>query len=158
MAAPVTGLRDATLLRGEPEKADLSRQCGTCTLCCHLPDIDELEKPANELCRHCIEQQGCRIYGERPQLCRDFLCLWRTDPRMGDHWAPASSSMMVYRQGPQITVLVDPSRPDVWHEPVYLADLEAWAAAAEQDGGYVIVFAGDSVTRVLGKDGKDGKL
>ncbi|HEV7309585.1 hypothetical protein [Ensifer sp.] len=123
------------------------RACGTCTLCCRLPDIDALEKPANDWCRHCIEGQGCRIYAERPQLCRDFLCLWRTDAVLDDAWEPARSHMMVYRQGPQITVLVDPDVPDIWRNAPYLQRLQQFA----REGGneqYVIVFAGDAVFKV----------
>lgn len=133
------------------DHAVADRQCGTCTLCCRLPDIEALEKPANAWCRHCVDQEGCRIYADRPQLCRDFLCLWRTDARLGDHWAPASSGMMVYMQGPQVTVLVDPARPDAWREPANLLDLQDWATTAEMRGGYVIVFAGDQVARVRGR-------
>jgi uncharacterized protein len=134
----------------DPTAKAPARSCGTCTLCCRLPDIEALDKPANDWCRHCIAHEGCRIYAERPQLCRDFLCLWMTDPQLAEHWEPASSGVMVYRQGRQVTVLVDPDRPDAWRKPPYLSDLQDWATTAEQNGGYVIVFAGDSVVRVRG--------
>ncbi|WP_113553175.1 hypothetical protein [Rhizobiales bacterium] len=122
------------------------RACGTCTLCCRLPDIDALEKPANAWCRHCTGA-GCRIYEDRPQLCRDFLCLWRTDETLGEAWDPARSHMMIYRQGPQVTVLVDPDHPDAWKRAPYAAVLQGWAREGE-GGQYVIVFVGDAVFKV----------
>ncbi len=126
----------------------VNRACGTCTLCCRLPDIDALDKPANEWCRNCIEGQGCRIYEQRPQLCRDFLCLWMTDEGLSPAWDPAQSHMMIYRQGPQITVLVDPDFPDMWKREPYAQQLSSWARQPGTTGQYVIVFVGDAVFKV----------
>ena len=50
------------------------RSCGTCTLCCKLLQVPEVEKPLGEWCRHCDKGVGCTIYAERPQRCRDFFC------------------------------------------------------------------------------------
>ncbi|WP_137131287.1 hypothetical protein [Rhizobium sp. FY34] len=125
-----------------------ARRCGTCTLCCRLPDIDALDKPANAWCRHCVAQEGCRIYEARPQLCRDFHCHWLSSQRLGRHWEPAVTGMMVYEQGAQVTVLVDPDRADAWRAEPFVGELRQWAAAVEVQGGYVIVFAGDTVTRI----------
>lgn len=124
------------------------RSCGTCTLCCRLPDIDALDKPANQWCIHCQEAKGCSIYADRPDLCRDFLCFWRTDARLTSVWDPAISKMMVYGQGTQITVLVDPDHPGIWRQEPYHTQLKDWAAAFKQAGGYVIVFCGDDVFKV----------
>ncbi|MBB4006379.1 hypothetical protein [Allorhizobium taibaishanense] len=123
-----------------------ARRCGTCTLCCRLPDIEELDKPANQPCRHC-NQTGCRIYEARPQLCRDFLCLWM-EGHIGPEWHPQDSHMMVYGQGAQVTVLVDPAFPDVWQRPPYSDQMRRWASQAEPKGGYVIVFIGDTVVKI----------
>lgn len=125
-----------------------SRSCNACTLCCRLPDIDDLEKPADEWCRHCIAGEGCSIYAERPKLCRDFLCRWMTDDRLGDEWDPLTSHMMVYGQGQQTTVLADPDYPDLWRQEPYMSQLEDWAANAAPRGGYVIVFWRDEVVKI----------
>lgn len=124
------------------------RTCGTCTLCCRLPEIEEFSKPPNDWCRHCVPEEGCRIYDDRPQLCRDFLCRYMTDATMPETWAPEQSHMMVYGQGPQLTVLVDPDHADIWQAAPYRDDLRIWAADAEADGGYVILYAGDAVKRI----------
>jgi len=123
------------------------RSCGTCTLCCRLPEIDLFDKPADVWCTNCTGT-GCSIYADRPSVCRDFLCLWMTSETLGDEWAPLRSKMMVYEQGQQITVLVDPDHPDIWKSEPYASQLRAWAAQAEPRGGYVIVFWRDEVFKV----------
>lgn len=125
-----------------------ARSCGACTLCCRLPEISAFSKEANEWCSHCIPERGCAIYAERPSLCREFLCLWLTEPDLAADFDPIVSNMMIYRQGPQITVLVDPDVPDTWKREPYQSQLRQWATAVEPEGGYIIVFAGDEVHKV----------
>lgn len=124
------------------------RSCGTCTLCCRLPDIDLFDKPANEWCRHCVAGKGCSIYADRPSVCRDFLCLWMTEEGLDAAWEPSRSHMMVYRQGLQVTVLVDPDHPGIWRSEPYHSQLQEWASEAETTGGYVIVFWRDDVFKI----------
>ncbi len=51
--------------------------CGSCTLCCRLLEVREIDKPAGHACTHIDKQRGgCRIYAERPGACRSFECLW----------------------------------------------------------------------------------
>jgi hypothetical protein len=125
-----------------------NRSCGTCTLCCRLPEIDELSKPANAWCLNCTAGQGCAIYDDRPQLCRDFLCSWMINEQLGPEWEPATAKMMVYGQGKQITVLVDPDYPSAWKEEPYATQLRQWAADADRHGNYIIVFVGDEVFKI----------
>jgi len=124
------------------------RSCDTCSLCCILPDIDALEKPANTVCRHCAPGNGCRIYTSRPRLCADFYCRWMTEVAMSAEWQPARAHMMVYTQGPQITVLVDPAYPDAHKQAPYREQLEQWASTADLSGGFVIVFVGDTAIKI----------
>jgi hypothetical protein len=124
------------------------RNCGTCTLCCRLPDIDTLDKPANTWCRHCVASEGCTIYADRPELCRDFLCNWMKSSTLGPEWDPALAHMMFYEQGPQTTVLVDPDFSDTWRRAPYAGALAHMAAEAEASGGYLIVFVGDDVFKI----------
>lgn len=71
-----------------------------------------------------------------------------TEKDLGPEWEPSVANMMVYRQGPQVTVLVDPAHPAIWKSAPYAAQLRQWAKAEEARGGYVIVFAGDAVFKV----------
>jgi uncharacterized protein len=126
------------------------RDCGTCSLCCILPDIAEFDKPANEPCRHCLPGGGCDAYAARPATCRDFFCLWRTDETVGAEWEPRVSRMMLYAQGPQLTVLVEPEAGAIWQEAPYRDWLEAKARVLKALGGYVVVYAGEEVSVVKG--------
>ncbi|PYE98160.1 hypothetical protein C8J35_104136 [Rhizobium sp. PP-F2F-G38] len=144
----MTRLDSAPQATGLPPADGTARHCRTCTLCCRLPDIDALDKPANAWCRHCVAERGCTIYAERPALCRDFLCAWMTKPDLEPEWDPLVAHMMVYEQGPQTTVLVDPDYPTIWQQAPYKGLLERWAAQAEARGGYIIVFVGDDVFKV----------
>jgi hypothetical protein len=54
----------------------LTNNCGTCTACCKVYAIPELEKPAGKWCDHCEIGKSCKIYETRPQRCVEYECLW----------------------------------------------------------------------------------
>lgn len=63
----------------------MTNHCGTCTACCRVFDIPQLEKPAGEWCHNCAIGKGCKVYETRPTVCVEFECLWlqsqqRSDP------------------------------------------------------------------------------
>lgn len=125
-----------------------SRECNHCTLCCRLPDIEELSKPANITCSQCIEGFGCKTYKARPQTCRDFQCDWITDPTLEAEWEPVNCHMMLYRQGPQRTILVDPRFANIWRREPFATLISAMARRSEAEGGYLILFAGEEAHRI----------
>ncbi|MEM9416536.1 MAG: hypothetical protein AAGA29_13830 [Planctomycetota bacterium] len=51
------------------------RECGSCTACCNVLAIEPLDKPGFSPCAHACGD-GCAIYAQRPDCCRDFTCLW----------------------------------------------------------------------------------
>ncbi|HAP37710.1 hypothetical protein A2574_02555 [Candidatus Shapirobacteria bacterium RIFOXYD1_FULL_38_32] len=51
-------------------------RCGQCTLCCYLLPVRSLNKPANQLCKHCVLKKGCLIYKDRPKACAGFRCAY----------------------------------------------------------------------------------
>jgi len=53
------------------------RECGSCSLCCTVLRVDELDKAAGRDCPHQRGEHGCGIYAKRPQICRGYECLWR---------------------------------------------------------------------------------
>lgn len=52
------------------------RKCGTCTLCCIVMEVPELDKAAGQDCKNRTDS-GCSIYNDRPIPCREFNCLWK---------------------------------------------------------------------------------
>ncbi|MBJ6750776.1 YkgJ family cysteine cluster protein [Geomonas anaerohicana] len=46
--------------------------CSGCGTCCVAPDISALGKKVGEPCRHLSGEQRCRIYEERPAVCRGY--------------------------------------------------------------------------------------
>lgn len=53
------------------------RDCGECSACCRLPEISEINKPANTPCKHlCSKGYECKIYRGRPKMCADYKCCW----------------------------------------------------------------------------------
>lgn len=73
------------------------RDCDGCTACCAFPPIhsEELRKPANTLCVHCVEGAGCSVYSARPTVCRGFYCGWFFLPELGSEWHPNNSGIVL---------------------------------------------------------------
>jgi hypothetical protein len=61
-----------------------NNECGECTACCVVMPVGSVEfsKSAGVPCKH-LCQRGCGIYDQRPPVCREWHCLWRTDPWLG---------------------------------------------------------------------------
>lgn len=70
------------------------RECGGCFACCVITDIAELGKPAGVPCQHLVDGK-CGIYDTRPQVCRDFECGWKLDPRFREDERPSDVGVMV---------------------------------------------------------------
>mgnify|MGYP001599532128 FL=1 len=52
------------------------RSCGDCTACCFTHEIAHFKKPVATHCGQCETGKGCKIYGQHPDECRGFKCLW----------------------------------------------------------------------------------
>lgn len=75
------------------------RKCGACTACCVTLHIDQpdLQKVADEPCQHMIAGGGCRIYEQRPDLCRSWYCEWMMMESLGSRWRPDKSKILIRR-------------------------------------------------------------
>ena len=104
--------------------------CGTCTACCRIFEIPELAKPAGKWCEHCEIGRGCTIYATRPEVCREFECLWllsqqRDDPR--EHLAPElrpDRCKVVFSPSTNDRVMAAttmPGAPTAWQRPDVMA-------------------------------------
>jgi hypothetical protein len=127
------------------------RKCGTCTLCCKVMKIDELEKPRGIWCRHCSVGVGCRIYDDRPGECRRFLCGYLTEASLSEDWLPTKSKIVLAADldGKRIAAHVDPSRPDAWKAEPFYSQLKEWARLAAPVNGQVLACVGRTTVVIL---------
>lgn len=66
----------------------IDRECGDCNLCCKLPNIDNGKfKKDYTWCKHCEIGVGCKIYPQRPKICKDFECAWKKN-HVPDYFKP----------------------------------------------------------------------
>ena len=127
------------------------RTCGTCTLCCKVYDVHDLDKPAGTWCRHCKPGRGCAIHDTRPQQCRLFDCLWLTQSWLGLDWKPERSKMVLSIDPSTrfLFVQVDPGAAHAWRAEPYYRQLKQWSAAAVAERRHVIVFLNKSAIVIL---------
>lgn len=102
------------------------RECGSCTSCCTLLEVEAVGTSVNEWCKHCEAGKGCTIYDDRPQMCRSFSCAW-LQGHLGDDWFPETSGLVVHFSQDAVNVQVDSSYPDRWQEEPYFSKLREWS-------------------------------
>jgi len=127
------------------------RECGSCSLCCKVYAISELEKPAGIWCSHCKPGRGCAVHDALPTQCIEFNCLWRTEASIGPDWKPDRSKMVVTISpvNGYINVQVDGSAPQAWRKQPHYGQLHQWARNNLQKGIYVLVFINDNATLIM---------
>ncbi len=127
-----------------------ARACGTCTLCCKLLRIAELDKPQGVWCTHARPGHGCTIYADRPKECRTFHCGYLVAPELSEEWHPVRSKIvLVAEPGGGVTAVVDPGRADAWKQEPYYSRLKAWAADVVQRKQGLLVRVGKRTIAVL---------
>ena len=129
----------------------MERMCGKCSLCCKLNKIAVLDKPTGKWCIHCKIGSGCTIYADRPEICREYRCLYLMDPNLPEYWYPLHSHMLLQSgSGPDVMiVLVDPARPDAWRREPYNEMIRGYAKTLCPRGGKVLVKIGPCIHVVL---------
>jgi hypothetical protein len=127
------------------------KSCGSCTLCCKLFPVPELEKPAGRWCRHIAQGRGCGIHLTRPPVCRAFNCQWLHNPDLGPEWKPERSRFVlsIYPGSNSLVVTGDPGAPRGWAREPFISQLRRWAAAALAQGDCIIAFQGDTASAIL---------
>ena len=77
-------------------------QCRPCSACCvWLPIPADVvgpgAKPAGISCPH-LCKTGCKIYGQRPETCNNFACVWFVDESWPAAWRPDRSGLLCLRE------------------------------------------------------------
>jgi hypothetical protein len=122
------------------------RSCGSCTLCCQVLVIDELEKDAGTLCKNCSVGGGCKIYNKRPEVCRDFECEWLTERDVPQVLFPDrhGTLLMIDADSEEYLAVCDPKKPAAWRNPLMLKHLIAKA----KEGEVVVAKSGTQAWRI----------
>jgi hypothetical protein len=102
------------------------RRCGSCTLCCKVLPVPDLDKPAGTRCRHARMAKGCTIYATRPLPCRTWSCRWLADPDTAEltrpdrgHYVVDISYDSIAVQDPDTGRVEDRSVLQVWIDPAH---------------------------------------
>jgi len=108
---------DISAVAGSPPVP--GRSCGSCTLCCKVFNVPEVESPAGKWCRHCAPGTGCTIHATRPDICRRFFCGWMVSPALGPEWKPERSKVILLLHAAgngtfRLIAHVDESYPTAW--------------------------------------------
>ena len=126
------------------------RSCDSCTACCKIMKIRELNKPDNTWCQHCKIGVGCGNYDARPESCRVFECVWLQTQRGGKPLAldlrPDKSRVVIgtANQGNEIVLHVDSDRPDAWKR----GGIGKLVGEMLADGITVMVKCGDELKKL----------
>ena len=127
------------------------RSCGTCSLCCKVYSVKELNKPEGQWCPHVARGTGCKIHDIRPHVCRQFYCSWLIDPNLGPQWKPEIARFVISADPKYqaLTVSVDPGRPLAWKREPYYSTLKQFAKVFFPLGNKVLVSLRGHITVVL---------
>lgn len=122
----------------DPAPAPGPRSCGTCSVCCKVFAFEGKEQ--NVWCQHAKKGRGCGIYGDRPQVCRHFRCLWLDGNLLPEHRPDKIHGVVVATlDGQNLTVHEDPGYPGVASRAL-MPVIEAYIANAKN---YVVVVTGE---------------
>ena len=96
------------------------KACGDCSFCCKVLEIEELEKPAGPWCPFCLDGHGCSTYPTRPDVCREFECLWKGDRGLTPLLRPdrVGTLLMEDSESEDYLAVCDPAAPLAWRKPL----------------------------------------
>jgi hypothetical protein len=128
-----------------------TRACGSCTLCCKLIEVTELEKPQHSWCKHCKPGKGCGNYEARPSDCRTFYCGWMADLSFGDEWRPDRAKfIMTFEPGTdRMYIVCDAGFPGAWRRETFYARIKAFLTAPGMERQQIVVTTGRRLTLLV---------
>jgi hypothetical protein len=128
-----------------------ARGCGTCTMCCKLIEVTELEKPQNVWCSHCLPGKGCGIYEQRPSDCRTFNCGWLVDTSLGDNWRPDRAKFVITEEPGtgRNFIVCDPAFPGAWRREPFYAKIKSYLAGLGMERQQVVITTGKKLTLLV---------
>lgn len=102
-------------------------------MCCKVFPIAETGKADFGLCPHACLESGCSIHAARPDVCREFFCLWRLDASLGAEWKPDIAGFVLHDPAPwSLLMSCDIDRPDAWLREPYASRIRQWAVELQR--------------------------
>lgn len=128
-----------------------ARECGSCTMCCKLIEVTELEKPQYTWCKSCKPGKGCGNYEARPSDCRTFYCNWMADLSLGDEWRPDRSKFIIsFEPGTdRMFVVCDTGFAGAWRREPFYTRIKAFLTAPGMERQQVVVQTGRKITLLV---------
>ena len=106
--------------------------CGECTTCCTLSHVKEINKKPWETCKHCVSN-GCGIYGEHPEECKEFECAYLQSGSTNTALRPDNCNVMFFKKSDRIFVgAVVPNKP--------ITDIARGQVEAFKNQGFSVVM------------------
>lgn len=122
------------------------KACGECSVCCKVLEITQFDKKAGLWCEHCGSAGGCGIYATRPDICRDYECLWKGDRGLSARLRPDRVGVVLMEDPDtgRYQAVCDPSKPYAWRHPLLFRHLVTTA----KSGRTVVAKAGLKAWRI----------
>jgi hypothetical protein len=124
-------------------------------MCCKVMGVPGV-KAEHQWCPHAMPGKGgCKIYAQRPERCRDFLCQWLLDDRYPEYWYPRVAKIVIDMKlidgKTYVAFVVDPAYPRRWLEPPYIDDIKTIARAGLESREWrtIISIRGDNIPITL---------
>jgi hypothetical protein len=70
------------------------------------------------------------------------------DDRLGQHWKPNKSRLVLTTSQDGIEIRCDPGFPDAWRREPYRGQIHTWAVSGESHDVTVVVIAGERIMLV----------
>ena len=127
------------------------RECGSCSMCCKVFRIADVDSPSAQWCRHIVHGRGCGIHATRPSVCRTFFCHYLRNPNLGPEWKPDRAKFILYTEmsGKRLVIATDAATPSAWRNAPFYAQFKRWALAGARADHQILVFNGTRATAIL---------
>lgn len=131
-------------ISNEPDVTTTQKTCGTCSICCKIVAVAELNKPAHQWCVHNVPRKGCGIWGKHPDACKVWQCGWILMPHLDERWKPEKCGFIIRTrfQIQQLVIDVEPSKPNAWRQEPFFSEIHRWARNAPATGQQIVVCIG----------------
>lgn len=103
----------------------MDRSCGSCSSCCTVLRVDELQKLGGVPCVHQDQSgPGCSVHAHRPAVCRGYHCLWLKGG-LSEECRPdrLGAVLDVVHDGAQARLEIRECRPGAFEDSSELAEI-----------------------------------